>query len=145
MSEGDQEMKQVEDVKVEKNEGDGDKKSFRLFVGKLNIMTNEHTLKRYFSDFGEVEDCFIMRFPDTKKSKCFGFLNFKTEQALNDALDGDHVVDDNKLEVRKAVPRGESDAEVFKKERAKYQDSKMYVGDLTEDTNAEDLKEYFST
>lgn len=139
------EMKKAEGVEEGAEGGDVKKESEnRLYVGKLNVITNEDKLKKYFEDYGEVEDCFIMRFPDTRKSKCFGFITFKREEDLVDALDGDHVVDENKLELRKAVPRGKSDAEVFKKERAKYVGSKMYVGNLTEETTAEDLEQFFS-
>jgi len=133
------------EAETKKEEGVVVKTENRLYVGKLNVITNEDKLQKYFEDFGEVEDCFIMRFPDTRKSKCFGFITFKREEDLVDALDGDHVVDENKLELKRAVPRGESDAEVFKKERAKYVGSKMYVGNLTEETTAEDLEQYFSS
>ena len=44
----------------------------KLFVGGLNFSTTDSGLRNYFEQFGEVVDCFIMKFKDTKKSRGFG-------------------------------------------------------------------------
>ena len=49
-----------------------------MFVGNLDINTNEEDLKTYFENFGTIEDTIIHRFDDTKKSRGFGFVTFSS-------------------------------------------------------------------
>ncbi len=39
----------------------------KIFIGGLNYKTDEESLKNYFSKFGELVDCIVMKFPDTKR------------------------------------------------------------------------------
>ena len=103
-------MEYEEEIRMEREEMRGAQDpascNSRLYVGRLNIRTNERELKEHFLNFGEVTDCFIMRFPDTKKSKCFGFINYSNLSELEKALSHPrHVLDGSTLEVRKAVPK----------------------------------------
>ena len=41
----------------------------KFFMGGLNYETTEDTLKNYFSKWGTVTDCVVMRFPDSKRSR----------------------------------------------------------------------------
>eukprot|EP00088_Acartia_fossae_P067941 TRINITY_DN8529_c0_g1_i2.p1 TRINITY_DN8529_c0_g1~~TRINITY_DN8529_c0_g1_i2.p1 ORF type:complete len:602 (+),score=186.33 TRINITY_DN8529_c0_g1_i2:114-1919(+) len=141
-------MEYEEEIRMEREEMRGAQDpascSSRLYVGRLNVRTNERELKEHFLNFGDVTDCFIMRFPDTKKSKCFGFINFSSLSELDKALSHPrHVLDGSTLEVRKAVPKGESEVEIAKKEKQKYQESKIFVGNLDENDTKDDLRNCF--
>lgn len=37
------------------------------FIGRLNYDTNDTVLKAYFEKFGELSDCIVMRYPDSKR------------------------------------------------------------------------------
>lgn len=55
--------------------GDGDpdpnSEQFRkLFIGGLSFDTDESSLKQYFSKWGEIVDCIVMRDPNTKRWAC---------------------------------------------------------------------------
>ncbi len=47
----------------------GEESNKKFFMGGLNYETTEDTLKSYFSKWGTVTDCVVMRFPDTKRSR----------------------------------------------------------------------------
>ena len=49
----------------------------KLFVGGLDYETSDAVLKDYFEQYGELTDWVVMKFPDTKRSRGFGFITFK--------------------------------------------------------------------
>ena len=53
--------------------GGGDSEQFRkLFIGGLSINTTDESLRQFYSQFGQLDDCVVMRDPQTKRSRCFG-------------------------------------------------------------------------
>ena len=53
-----------------------DQEEGKLFVGGLSWETNQDSLLRYFSRFGEVIDCVVMKNAETGRSRGFGFVTF---------------------------------------------------------------------
>ena len=55
--------------------------SRKLFLGGLDYSTTEDGLRNHFDKYGKLVDVVVMRFPDTKRSRGFGydhfFINFK--------------------------------------------------------------------
>ena len=49
----------------------------KLFVGAIRDGVNEENLKEYFSKYGNILDCVIMREKDSQKSRGFGFITFE--------------------------------------------------------------------
>ena len=47
--------------------GQLDKQARKIFIGGLNYNTTEDTLKSHFSQYGELVDVVVMKFPDTKR------------------------------------------------------------------------------
>jgi heterogeneous nuclear ribonucleoprotein A1/A3 len=41
----------------------------KLFLGGLNYATTEEGLNNYFSQWGTITDCVVMRFPDSRRSR----------------------------------------------------------------------------
>jgi len=114
----------------------------RMFVGKLALHTNESQLQTYFQKYGKINDCFILRYPDTKKSKQFGFINFVDAESLEKALnDGPHIIQEHTLEVRQALSREETEN---KNRYDKNNDTKVFVGNLDDETTLEELTDYFA-
>lgn len=50
-----------------------------MFIGGLSSSTTDETLKEYYSQWGELVDCVVMRDPSTKRSRGFGFVSYKTQ------------------------------------------------------------------
>lgn len=86
-----------------------------MFIGGLNWETTDGTfevtlshgvilinlvpvegLRSYFSQFGEVIECTVMRDGATGRSRGFGFLTFKDPKVVNTVMVREHSLD-NKL------------------------------------------------
>lgn len=50
-------------------------------------------LKQYFSQFGKVNYCLIMRDPSTQRSRGFAFLTFDDPKAVNSVMVKEHFLD----------------------------------------------------
>ena len=70
---------------------------FPFFRGKFHCITDiSHTvesLKNYFSQFGEVTECTVMRDGTTGRSRGFGFLTFKDPKTVNIVMVKEHYLD----------------------------------------------------
>lgn len=65
----------------------------KMFVGGLNWETTDESLKNYFSQFGEVLDCTVMRDNVTGRSRGFGFLTFAEAKSVTAVLAKEHFLD----------------------------------------------------
>jgi RNA recognition motif-containing protein len=66
----------------------------RLFIGGLAWAATDEDLKDAFAPFGEVASASVVRFPDTGRSKGFGFVEYSsTEEAqkAKDEMDGKEI------------------------------------------------------
>lgn len=124
--------------------GDGDpdpnSEQFRkLFIGGLSFDTDENSLKQYFSKWGEIVDCIVMRDPNSKRSRGFGFITYKDKDSVDLVQkDRPHKIDDREVETKRAMPR--DDPSINNQQTVK----KMFVGGLKEDTTEEMIKDVFS-
>ena len=63
----------------------------KLYIGNLPWTTSEEELKKLFEKHGKVRNVNILTFPDTSKSRGFGFVEMEQEQEAiraRDALNG---------------------------------------------------------
>ncbi|KAD2394324.1 hypothetical protein R6Q59_012829 [Mikania micrantha] len=61
---------------------------YRCFVGGLAWATTDRSLEDAFSQYGEIIDSKIINDRETGRSRGFGFVTFKEEQSLRDAIEG---------------------------------------------------------
>ncbi|XP_053202341.1 heterogeneous nuclear ribonucleoprotein 87F-like isoform X2 [Panonychus citri] len=133
------------DIKGDQHDnGNGDRtneepEQFRkLFIGGLDYKTTEDTLRAHFAQWGEIVDCVVMRDPQTKRSRGFGFITFSKSTMVDAAQSArPHKVDGREVEPKRAVPResGKPESQATVK--------KVFLGGLKEDVEEEDLREYF--
>lgn len=123
------------------SDNDQEPEQFRkLFIGGLDYRSTEESLKSHFEEWGEIVDCVVMRDPNTKKSRGFGFITYKKAYMVDDAQAArPHKIDGREVEPKRAVPREEAG-----KPEAQATVKKVFVGGLKEEIEEEDLKEYFS-
>ena len=58
------------------------------------MLTNHpESLKDYFTQFGEVTECTVMRDGTTGRSRGFGFLTFKDPKVVNVVMVKEHLLD----------------------------------------------------
>ncbi|KAJ0981892.1 hypothetical protein J5N97_010147 [Dioscorea zingiberensis] len=60
---------------------------YRCFVGGLAWATDNHSLEQAFSSFGEILESKVINDRETGRSRGFGFVTFKDEQAMRDAIE----------------------------------------------------------
>ena len=112
----------------------------KLFVGGLNVDTDNDGLRKHFEQFGELTDCAVVMNQQLQRSRCFGFVTYKTAEEADAAMAArPHVVDGKNVEVKRAVAREDADDPVI---NAKVK--KIFVGGLKDDIEDEHLTEYFT-
>lgn len=68
--------------------------SRKLFVGGLSWETSQDNLQRYFSRYGEVIDCVVMKNAESGRSRGFGFVTFSDPNNVSVVLqNGPHSLD----------------------------------------------------
>lgn len=64
----------------------------KLFVGGVSHNTNEQTLRDYFSKYGELRSCDIIRDRITGLGRGFGFIVFADSSVVEHVLSDTHVI-----------------------------------------------------
>jgi RNA-binding protein Musashi len=85
-------------------------KSTELLV--IRILCSDK-LKKYFKQYGSVQDAVVMKDPVSKRSRGFGFITFYDISSVDNVLANEpHTIDARKVEAKRAVPRSEMSKEV---------------------------------
>jgi RNA-binding protein Musashi len=103
-----------------------------MFIGGLNWDTTDEGLRTYFSQFGKVDACTIMRDPDGR-SRGFAFLTFDEPESVNAVTGREHILDGKAIDPKRAIPREEH-----------LRNTRYFVGGLAPTTNADTMREFFS-
>ncbi|MEE6524116.1 hypothetical protein FKM82_023360 [Ascaphus truei] len=112
----------------------------KLFIGGLNVQTTEDGLREHFETYGQLTDCVVVVNPQTKRSRCFGFVTYFCSDEADSAMAASpHIVDGSNVELKRAVSREDS-----AKPGAHAKVKKLFVGGLKEDVGEEDLLDHFS-
>lgn len=109
------------------------KEDGKMFIGGLNWETTDQSLRDYFTQFGEVVECTVMRDNSTGRSRGFGFLTFKDPKTVNIVMVKEHFLDGKIIDPKRAIPRDEQE-----------KTSKIFVGGVSQETTDQEFKEYFA-
>ncbi|GJE99436.1 RNA-binding domain-containing protein [Phanerochaete sordida] len=108
------------------------KEEGKMFIGGLNWDTTDESLRKYFTQFGKVEACTIMR-DAAGRSRCFAFLTFEDPASVNAVMVREHFLDGKIIDPKRAIPRQEH-------QRA----TKLFIGGLAGSVTSESMREFFS-
>ncbi|KAF2402547.1 RNA-binding domain-containing protein [Trichodelitschia bisporula] len=103
-----------------------------MFIGGLNWETTDQSLKDYFSQFGDVLECTVMRDGATGRSRGFGFLTFKDPKTVNIVMVKEHYLDGKIIDPKRAIPREEQE-----------RTAKIFVGGVSQECTEHHFKEFF--
>ncbi|OXB55696.1 UNVERIFIED_CONTAM: hypothetical protein H355_013904, partial [Colinus virginianus] len=139
----------------------------KLFIGGLSFETTDESLRSHFEQWGTLTDCVVMRDPNTKRSRGFGFVTYSSVEEVDAAMNArPHKVDGRVVEPKRAVSRevggvGEGGIQTVPAPQSPCeaqavlspQDSqrpgahltvkKIFVGGIKEDTEEHHLRDYF--
>ncbi|VDI12708.1 RNA-binding protein Musashi [Mytilus galloprovincialis] len=117
----------------------------KLFIGGLSWDTDQDSLLNYFSQFGEVCDCVVMKNPQTGKSRGFGFVTFKDPNCVDTVLSTQHSIDGRQVDAKACNPKGAQKSFQQAPRTNKNLDNhpKIFMGGLP-NVDAEYLTNYFS-
>ncbi|KAK7053795.1 RNA-binding domain-containing protein [Favolaschia claudopus] len=104
----------------------------KMFIGGLNWDTTDESLRTYFTQFGKVDACTIMR-DAAGRSRCFAFLTFDDPASVNAVMVREHLLDGKIIDPKRAIPRQEH-------QRA----TKLFIGGLAGSVTSESMREFFS-
>ncbi|XP_063128850.1 heterogeneous nuclear ribonucleoprotein A3-like [Rattus norvegicus] len=111
----------------------------KLFIGGLSFETTDDSLREHFEKRGTLTDCVVMRDPQTKHSRGFGFVTSSCVEEVDAAMCArPHKVDGRVVEPKRAVSREDS-----VKPGAHLMVKKIFVGGIKEDTEEYNLRDYF--
>ncbi|XP_058139906.1 RNA-binding protein Musashi homolog 2 isoform X7 [Dasypus novemcinctus] len=128
----------------------------KMFIGGLSWQTSPDSLRDYFSKFGEIRECMVMRDPTTKRSRGFGFVTFADPASVDKVLgQPHHELDSKTIDPKVAFPRrAQPKARVYLASTINLSNidlfipmvtrtKKIFVGGLSANTVVEDVKQYF--
>jgi len=111
----------------------------KLFIGGLDKTTDDSKLKEHFETWGEIVDVVVIKNPETKQSKGYGFITYKDEESVDAAQNQrPHKIEGKEVDCKRAIPRDQSGSP-----EANITSKKLFVGSISDDTTEDDLKEYF--
>uniref|UniRef100_A0A3P9P244 Heteroous nuclear ribonucleoprotein A0 n=1 Tax=Poecilia reticulata TaxID=8081 RepID=A0A3P9P244_POERE len=112
----------------------------KLFVGGLNVDTDDDGLRKHFEQYGALTDCVVVVNKQLQRSRCFGFVTYSTPEEADAAMAArPHTVDGNSVEVKRAVAREDAN-----KPEALAKVKKIFIGGLKDDIEEQHLTDYFS-
>ncbi|XP_003894696.1 heterogeneous nuclear ribonucleoprotein A1-like [Papio anubis] len=111
----------------------------KIFIGGLSFETTDESLRSHFEQRGMLTDCVVMRDPNTKRSRGFGFVTYATVEEVDAAMNArPRKVDGRTVKPKRAVSREDS-----QRSGAHLTVKKKFVGGIKEDTEEHHLRDYF--
>jgi len=116
-----------------------DEEAGKVFVGGLSWETTQESLLSYFSKFGEVIDCVVMKNADSGRSRGFGFVTFSDPNNIDSVTKAcPHTLDGRTIDPKPCNPRS------MQKPKKNIPYPKVFLGGLPSSITETDLRTYFS-
>jgi len=116
-----------------------DEEAGKVFVGGLSWETTQENLLRYFSRFGEVIDCVVMKNAESGRSRGFGFVTFSDPGNIDSVIQScPHTLDGRTIDPKPCNPRS------MQKPKKNTTWPKVFLGGLPSSITETDLRGFFS-
>lgn len=103
-----------------------------MSVNVTLINLSLESLRDYFTQFGEVTECTVMRDAASGRSRGFGFLSFRDPKCVNIVMVKEHHLDGKIIDPKRAIPREEQE-----------RTAKIFVGGVSQEATEHDFKTFF--
>ncbi|XP_037082362.1 heterogeneous nuclear ribonucleoprotein 27C-like [Pollicipes pollicipes] len=125
---------------MRRGKNDDNEEAGKMFVGGLSWETTQDTMLAYFSHWGEVVDCVVMKNNETGRSRGFGFVTFADPENVQRVLaEGPHELDGRTIDPKACNPRS-----LQNKLRMRSQTyPKVFLGGLPPSVTETDLRNFF--
>lgn len=102
--------------------------------------TTEDGVRKYFEQFGTINDCVVVMNQQLGRSRCFGFITYSTPEEADAAMAANpHVVEGHDVELKRAIAREDANnPDILANVK------KIFVGGVKDHIEADNLTEYFS-
>ena len=121
------------------NYGNEEEQSRKLFIGGISLDTTDEGMREYFSQYGKITDCVVIKEKGSERSKGFGFVTYETEEEADKCMaDRPHSLDGRSIDAKRAVSREESS-----KPGAHVQVKKVFVGGVKQGLDEAKLRQFF--
>lgn len=120
------------------------KQEGKVFIGGLSWETTDEKLRRYFENFGTVQEAFVSYDRNTGRPRGFGFVVFADPIIADRVTQQQHTIDRREVEAKKALPKEESPVSKDAAASAVGQRTrKVFVGGLPPSVDEGSLRAYF--
>jgi len=110
----------------------------RIFVGHLDPVTTQETLRLHFSKFGKLCECTLKKsMKNSKQVKCFAFVAYEDQSHAVECLEALHQIDRREIDVKPAVEEVDAVSEKM------VLPAKLFVGALPVTCDSEKLSAAF--
>uniref|UniRef100_A0A2S2NCP0 Heterogeneous nuclear ribonucleoprotein A1-like 2 n=1 Tax=Schizaphis graminum TaxID=13262 RepID=A0A2S2NCP0_SCHGA len=110
----------------------------QLFVCDLNFQTTNKSLRDFFEQWGEVEEAVVKKYPQTNRSRGYGFVTYTQSYMVDLAMSNTpHTIDGREVETKIALPRS-----VINEPNNTVDGKKVFVSGISEQSE-HDIFEYF--
>ncbi|XP_043198969.1 DAZ-associated protein 1-like isoform X1 [Amphibalanus amphitrite] len=125
---------------MRRGKNDDNEEAGKMFVGGLSWETTQDSMLAYFSQWGEVVDCVVMKNNETGRSRGFGFVTFAEPDNVQRVLAaGPHELDGRTIDPKACNPRS-----LQNKLRLRSQTyPKVFLGGLPPSVTETDLRTLF--
>jgi len=96
-------------IPKEEMEGPNPQKTKKLFIGGLSASTTDADFREHFGQFGTITDAVVMVDKESRRSRCFGFVTYDSEEAAERVLAQTHTLNGKVCELKRAVPKEDMD------------------------------------
>jgi len=116
----------------------------RLFVGGLNLDTEDDALRTYFSQFGTLTEARVTTYESSNQSKGYGFVTFSDDAELDACQRArPHFIEGASVSTFRFVSKEEDKKQQSFMDAPRGHCKKLYVSDLESSVKEDDLNCYF--